>query len=56
MRPAVVLFSGGVDSTVTATLVDPPCNVTLSNGKAVRYQWQPPASLLNQLLGLVPTR
>ena len=51
-----VTADGTTLTPVTAMLTDPPCNVTVSNGTAVRYQWQPPTSLLNTLLALAPTR
>lgn len=40
--------------TVATTLVVPACNVEVSNGTAVRYQWSPPADLQGVLVGLAP--
>jgi hypothetical protein len=36
-------------ATVTATLTVPPCNVEVSNGTAIRYNWQPPTSVLQAI-------
>lgn len=50
----------GVDPTgrpgrvITTTLTDPPCDVTVTNGTAVRYDWTPTAGLGQQLLTLRP--
>lgn len=49
-----VAADGRTTRAVTTTLTDPACNVTVTNGTAVRYQWQPPTALLNQLLALTP--
>jgi hypothetical protein len=36
-------------ATVTATLTVPPCNVEVSNGTAIRYDWQPPTAVLHAI-------
>jgi hypothetical protein len=41
---------------VTATLTFPACNVRITNGTAVRYNWSPPAGLTDQLRGLSPPK
>jgi hypothetical protein len=39
---------------VTANLTEPACNVTATNGTAIRYNWQPPDSLRTVLTTLTP--
>ena len=46
---------GRVLDTVTTTLVIPACNVLVTNGSAVRYQWSPPANLQGLFESLSPT-
>jgi len=41
---------------VTATVPDPACNVQVTNGTAVRYDWTPPAALVARLRGLTPPK
>jgi hypothetical protein len=41
-------------ATVTATLTNPACNVQVSNGTAIRYQWAPPPDLQPVLVTLTP--
>lgn len=41
---------------VTATVTDPACNVQVTNGTAVRYDWTPPAALVARLRGLTPPK
>jgi hypothetical protein len=50
-----VAADGRSVGTVTASLTKPACNVQVTNGTAVRYQWQPPADLESMLLDLTPT-
>ncbi|MEO9140036.1 MAG: hypothetical protein ABI345_13335 [Jatrophihabitans sp.] len=45
---------GRTQAPITATLSAAPCNVTVTNGTAVRYDWTPPAALLTRLLALNP--
>lgn len=41
-------------ATITTTLTSPPCNVQVTNGTAVRYDWAPPAGLQVVLSTLTP--
>jgi hypothetical protein len=41
--------------TVTTTLSEPACDVLVTNGTAIRYQWTPPKDLGNVLDELTPT-
>jgi hypothetical protein len=47
--------SGARLPTVAATIEDPPCDLQVSNGTDVRYNWTPPPSLLRRLEALRPT-
>ena len=38
-----------------ATLRDPACDVRVTNGTAIRYDWAPPSDLAKILLALQPT-
>jgi hypothetical protein len=51
-----VTSTGSALPPVTATLTFPTCNVRVTNGTAVRYNWSPPASLTDQLRGLSPPK
>lgn len=46
--------AGAAMRVVTATLTDPACNVKVTNGTSVRFDWQPPAGLRQVLLALEP--
>jgi hypothetical protein len=60
ISPRRALAMIGVDSDgrtvgiVTANLVVPACNVQVTNGTAVRYQWTPPSDLQTVLVTLAP--
>jgi hypothetical protein len=45
---------GATVGTVTTSLTKPACDVQVTNGTAVRYQWQPPADRQPTLLNLQP--
>jgi hypothetical protein len=49
-----VAADGSEVGTVTANLTQPACNVRVTNGTAVRYNWQPPASIQPVLITLTP--
>ncbi len=49
-----VAADGQTVGTVTTTLVVPACNVQVTNGTAVRYQWAPPSDLQTLLITLTP--
>jgi hypothetical protein len=49
-----VAADGAPVGTVTATLPDPACNVQVTNGTAIRYDWTPPSDLQRILVTLVP--
>jgi hypothetical protein len=51
-----VTSTGSALPPVTATLTFPTCNVRVTNGTAVRYNWSPPANLTDQLRGLSPPK
>jgi hypothetical protein len=41
---------------IVATVLQNPCNLPVTNGTAIRYDWSPPPALLNSVLGqLQPT-
>jgi hypothetical protein len=57
-RPIAVIgigTDGNRVGTVTTTLSEPACNVVVTNGTAIRYQWTPPKDLANVLDELTPT-
>lgn len=45
---------GAAQRAVTATVSARPCAVRVTNGTAVRYEWQPPKDLLTALLAIEP--
>jgi len=48
--------SGKAMTPVTATVSQNPCNLPVTNGAAIRYNWSPPASLSTFLAQLPDTR